>query len=610
MPNTFTPEQVTEILQIYFDNFVSQTYTGMRYVPIFGRRGESSIAWDDTAPYEPLTIVTYNDESYTSRQFVPAGAAITNTDYWVKTGAYNAQIAALQDALPIAQFDSENTVKDYVDELGSFLPASDFDNDNTVKAYIDGVANLLPSSAFDSVNTVRGALNGRVRAFETVADMIAANDLAADMICHTNGFHTSGDGGAAFYEITASGTANGMDVISCTGSSVYANLVITEPFVTPEQFGAYGDDTHDDTNAFTQAITKNTTIKTFNKIYLTSAPLLFDRLSNCKKRIENNGTINYSGNNYAIKIQDNEYTTYELGTIKAPNGGCVLVCNSNTSGGRHSVYVDIYFKQLEANTSTGSCVMFDVSNGLNYINDIRLYDGKFQKGQYGISYNPGTGNSRTYAGHKYTNCAFEGVTYGFGIFTTNIGFNICQNCRMEESVTKFAYLDFTPATDEKDASFIWTGNFFNAEYLVDVSGVVVMADRIRTVGNYFFNQPIIIFNNMYYCEGDNTNLYTTNDPFTWVKGKKLNKDALVRTLRTDNLAANTTLDIPINVNHLTTWTSNAWRFYITNPNVFYIILRMGANCTVNFVSETTSNVLKTYTTSGSAATKRKSRSSH
>lgn len=85
---SFTPEQITEILQIYFDNFVNQTYTGMRYVPIFGRRGEASIDWDNSEPYEPLTIVIYNNESYTSRQFVPAGAAITDTDYWAKTGAY------------------------------------------------------------------------------------------------------------------------------------------------------------------------------------------------------------------------------------------------------------------------------------------------------------------------------------------------------------------------------------------------------------------------------------------------------------------------------------------------------------------------------------------
>ena len=243
---SFTPEQITEILQIYFDNFVTQTYTGMRYVPIIGRRGESSAAWDNSEPYEPLTIVTYSNESYTSRQYVPAGVAITNTDYWVKTGAYNAQIVALQDALPSSYFDSALTVKDYVDTLASFLPASDFDNDNTVKAYVDGLADLLPSSAFDSVNTVRGALNGRVRAFETVADMAAATDLAADMICHTNGFHTSGDGGAAFYEIKSIGTANAMDIIACQ-DSLLAHLVVPE-IVTPEMFGAYGDDTNDDTS--------------------------------------------------------------------------------------------------------------------------------------------------------------------------------------------------------------------------------------------------------------------------------------------------------------------------------------------------------------------------
>lgn len=289
---SFTPEQITEILQIYFDNFVSQTYTGMRYVPIIGRRGESSAAWDNSEPYEPLTIVTYSNESYTSRQYVPAGVAITNTDYWVKTGAYNAQIVALQDALPSSYFDSALTVKDYVDTLASFLPASDFDNDNTVKAYIDGVADLLPSSAFDSVNTVRGALNGRVRAFETVADMAAATDLVADMICHTNGFYTSGDGGAAFYEIKSTGTANAMDIIACQ-DSLLAHLVITEPFVSPEQFGAYGDGTHDDTSAINYMFANYSTnyaVKFMPKEYATT------------DTIEISGKVNIDFNNAQISF--------------------------------------------------------------------------------------------------------------------------------------------------------------------------------------------------------------------------------------------------------------------------------------------------------------------
>lgn len=69
-------------------------YIGARYVPIFGRKDETSIAWDDTKPYEPLTIVLYQGNSYTSRQYVPAGIPITNETYWALTGNYNAQVEA------------------------------------------------------------------------------------------------------------------------------------------------------------------------------------------------------------------------------------------------------------------------------------------------------------------------------------------------------------------------------------------------------------------------------------------------------------------------------------------------------------------------------------
>lgn len=50
------------------------------------------IDWDKTKTYEPLTIVYYQGNSYTSRQSVPAGVDITNTTYWALTGNYNAQI--------------------------------------------------------------------------------------------------------------------------------------------------------------------------------------------------------------------------------------------------------------------------------------------------------------------------------------------------------------------------------------------------------------------------------------------------------------------------------------------------------------------------------------
>lgn len=65
-------------------------YIGARYVPLFA----DPIEWDNTQTYEPLTIVYYQGNSYTSRQAVPTGIAITNETYWALTGNYNAQIEA------------------------------------------------------------------------------------------------------------------------------------------------------------------------------------------------------------------------------------------------------------------------------------------------------------------------------------------------------------------------------------------------------------------------------------------------------------------------------------------------------------------------------------
>lgn len=46
---------------------------------------------------------------------------------------------------------------------------------------------------------------GYVRSFETVAAMQASTTLVLGTVCHTNGFHASGDGGAAYYTVGASG---------------------------------------------------------------------------------------------------------------------------------------------------------------------------------------------------------------------------------------------------------------------------------------------------------------------------------------------------------------------------------------------------------------------
>lgn len=69
----------------------NKQYIGARYVPLID--GE----WDENKSYEPLTVVMYLTNSYTSKTFVPAGTLPTNTQYWALTGNYNAGIGALTE---------------------------------------------------------------------------------------------------------------------------------------------------------------------------------------------------------------------------------------------------------------------------------------------------------------------------------------------------------------------------------------------------------------------------------------------------------------------------------------------------------------------------------
>lgn len=72
----------------------TRQYIGARYVPKFYENGVGSSEWTANTAYEPLTIVTRNGNSYTSKKEVPAtaGAPEAAPEYWASTGIYNQQI--------------------------------------------------------------------------------------------------------------------------------------------------------------------------------------------------------------------------------------------------------------------------------------------------------------------------------------------------------------------------------------------------------------------------------------------------------------------------------------------------------------------------------------
>lgn len=155
-------------------------YIGSRYVPVFA----DPIQWSNKNTYEPLTIVLNEGNSYTSRQYVPAGIDIGNEDFWALTGNYNAQIE---------QYRKE------VSDLSAKTP----------------------------------------RRYSTAADMQRDTSLKPGDLAETEGYSTPNDGGGASYVI-GQAEQNGFDILPI--SNGYTASMLLTGVIRIEQIGYTGGD--------------------------------------------------------------------------------------------------------------------------------------------------------------------------------------------------------------------------------------------------------------------------------------------------------------------------------------------------------------------------------
>lgn len=101
------------------NGLINRQYVGARYVPkVMGE-------WNKALQYEALSIVTYLGNSFTSKVPVPANIDISNKNYWVNTGNYNAQVEAyrqetaqLNNALNDEIINRKNDTKDNILWIG------------------------------------------------------------------------------------------------------------------------------------------------------------------------------------------------------------------------------------------------------------------------------------------------------------------------------------------------------------------------------------------------------------------------------------------------------------------------------------------------------------
>lgn len=143
-------------------NLKKNTYIGARYVPKFSDTPGSE--WDNSIHYEPLTIVLYQGNSYTSKTFVPVGVDINNSTYWAETGNYNSQmemyrkdVIALQKTVEQLNQSFKNFSEPCAIIIGDSY-ATEYEKDGvTVKPWSSMIQEYLPKIKWKGVFAQSGA---------------------------------------------------------------------------------------------------------------------------------------------------------------------------------------------------------------------------------------------------------------------------------------------------------------------------------------------------------------------------------------------------------------------------------------------------------------------
>lgn len=258
------------------------------------------------------------------------------------------------------------------------------------------------------ITSIETALDKTVYGYETVSDMQDDTNLTAGMIAHTNGFHSSGDGGAAWYVISATGTANGMDVIALDNGA-FATLVITGDSVTPEQFGAYGDGATSDLSAISAAFNSGYNVIAKNK-YLIDDILTVD-VDNVTIKGCNSGLMKFtysSDTEWAVTFTVNNFEINGLSFEADATAGTWAYKKIKFSDSSYVKLINCHFESLE--TYTLGLDFYDNWHDVEVSGCSFNYD-SLQSGSYssgGVWFRTG------YTGDAYNlninDCTFNGAT--------------------------------------------------------------------------------------------------------------------------------------------------------------------------------------------------------
>lgn len=165
------------------------TFKGARYIVKF----HDPIQWSNQESYEAIEAVQYNAYTYISKQPVPAGVQISNTDFWLLWADPNAQMEQLRQL--VSQYiDQVKTLSGTVDNLNASLEG-EIENrqnaDSAIELDIDSVKNVLPFESFTGQNTVKNYIDSKTAIInELTKDSTPAQIIANGYIDYLHAYAT------------------------------------------------------------------------------------------------------------------------------------------------------------------------------------------------------------------------------------------------------------------------------------------------------------------------------------------------------------------------------------------------------------------------------------
>lgn len=249
-------------------NMAIKKYIGARYAPKFMG------AWDKTNEYAALSVVYANERSYVSRKTVPANTEITNTEFWIESADWNAQVAQYNQ-----------NVERYEKEVLKYS------------------------------ETVNSLVGKTVYAYNTKDDMSEDKRVQLNDTLMTCGYAKVNDKKGSFYKAVATTSAKAIAL---------QNDLYAEPFelteasdsdiATPQQYGAIGDGIADDTAAVQAALNSNKGIVVIKAGTYNVKSML---------NITNNVCV-YMANNAIIKATADMDSVISIDNTNVPDGPTAL----------------------------------------------------------------------------------------------------------------------------------------------------------------------------------------------------------------------------------------------------------------------------------------------